>query len=253
MSQPLIRLSAGVIGYAGIPAVSGVDLELHRSEVIAVLGANGSGKSTLVKGILGLADLMSGVLELFGEPASAFRDRARIGYVPQRHTVGGIVPSNVDEVVASGRLGRQRRFRRATASDRHAVAHAIEVVGLTGFERRPITELSGGQQRRVLIARALAGEPEVLVMDEPLAGVDLANQGYLASTLKHLVTHEGTTILLVAHELGPVQSLVTRGVVMRDGSVEYDGPLDEPHRRWTIHDPHPHSPDRQVEGLGLSG
>ena len=246
-------MTGGVIGYGGIPAVSGVDLRVRRGEVVAVLGPNGSGKSTLVKGILGLADLMGGSLELFGEPSHAFRNRERIGYVPQRHTVGGVVPSNVGEVVASGRLARQRRFRRANPADRHAVAHAIDVVGLTGLERRPVTELSGGQQRRMLIARALAGEPEVLVMDEPLAGVDLVNQDYLASTLQHLVTHEGTTILLVAHELGPVQSLVTRGVVMRDGAVEYDGSLDAQLRRWMIHDPHPHSPDRQVEGLGLSG
>jgi zinc transport system ATP-binding protein len=253
MTESVIRLVAGVIGYGGVPAVSGASLAVHRGDVVAVLGPNGSGKSTLVKGILGLADLMSGSLELFGQPSAAFRDRARMGYVPQRHTVGGVVPSTVAEVVASGRLARQRRFRPVSAADRHAVAHAIEVVGLAGFERRPVAELSGGQQRRVLIARALAGEPEVLVMDEPLAGVDLANQGYLASTLEHLVTHEGTTILLVAHELGPVHPLVTRGVVMRDGAIQYDGPLTAQLRRSTMHDPHPHSPDRQVEGLGLSG
>jgi zinc transport system ATP-binding protein len=196
---------------------------VHRGEVIAVLGPNGAGKSTLVRGILGLARVSEGSVELFGTPAGRFRDRWRIGYVPQRHTVAAGVPATVREVVGSGRLPRVRRLRPMTRADREAVDAAIATVGLRGLERVPVSTLSGGQQRRLLIARALAADPEVLVMDEPTAGVDATSQEALAATMRDLV-EGGTTILLVTHELGVVASLITRVVEVRDGRITYDGP-----------------------------
>jgi zinc transport system ATP-binding protein len=188
-----------------------------------VLGPNGSGKTTLVRGVLGLAHVLAGSIDVFGEPADQLHHRWRLGYVPQRHSVAAGVPATVQEVVAAGRLARIRPWRRASALDRERVREAIATVGLAGRQRHPVSTLSGGQQRRVLIARALAGDPEMLMLDEPTAGVDTANQRILADTLARLVA-DGTTIVLVAHELGPVAGIVSRAVVMRDGIMSYDGP-----------------------------
>jgi zinc transport system ATP-binding protein len=223
-AEPVVRLRGAAVGYGDRAAIRGVDLDLARGEVLAVLGPNGAGKSTLVRGILGLAPLLAGSLELFGVPSSAFRDRYRIGYVPQRHTIHGALPATVREVVASGRLARRRWWARAGAADRAAVDEAVFTVGLSDRADEPVATLSGGQQRRALIARALAAEPDVLVMDEPTAGVDTANQQVLADTLGSLVDR-GATLLVVTHEVGPLVPLVTRATVMRDGRVAYDGPL----------------------------
>jgi len=220
---PVLRMVGGAVGYGARPAIRDIDVSLDVGEVVALLGPNGAGKSTLVRGILGLAPLMGGALELFGVPASTFRERFRLGYVPQRDTIVGGVPSTVREVVSSGRLARKRPFAPMRSHDREVVAAAIDVVGLTERTGVSVGKLSGGQQRRVLIARALAAEPDVLVMDEPTAGVDAANQEILAATLSQLVKG-GSTLLLVAHELGPLEPLIQRVVIMGGGRVQYDGP-----------------------------
>ena len=198
-------------GYGRRPVLSGVDLQVHRAEAVAVRGANGAGKSTLVRGLLGQTDVLAGEVCLFGRPRQEFRDWYRVGYVPQRDTVVGSVPVTVRELVSSGRLGRLRPWQRFSEADRCAVDCALEGVGLAGFDRRPVAELSGGQQRRALVARALAGDPELLVLDEPTAGVDEANQRVLAATLAGLAA-TGTTIVIVVHELGALASVVTRTV-----------------------------------------
>lgn len=221
--EPVLRLTGGAVGYDGRPVLRDVDFTLCSGEVVTLLGANGSGKSTLVRALLGLVPLLSGRLEVFGVPAARFRARWRIGYVPQRAAVAGGVPATVREVVATGRLPHKRPFARLGAQDRAAVERAISTVGLTEKTGTNVAQLSGGQQRRVLIARALAGDPDVLVMDEPTAGVDLANQQILAATLRELVT-AGRTLLLVAHELGPLEPLVDRVVVLEEGRTAYDGP-----------------------------
>jgi zinc transport system ATP-binding protein len=227
VSAPLVRLRGGAVAHGRTPVLSGVDLRVDAGEVVAVLGANGAGKSTLVRAVVGLHPLAAGSLELFGVPAARLRERHRVGYVPQRVGATSGVPATVHEVVLSGRLHALRRFRRAGAQDREQVAHALEVVGLADLGRRPVAELSGGQQQRVLIARALVGDADLLVLDEPTSGVDLASQHALAAALDHLRTLHGKGVLLVAHELGPVRLVVSRAVVLRDGGVVHDGPLDQ--------------------------
>ncbi|EGX56142.1 metal transport ABC transporter [Streptomyces zinciresistens K42] len=226
------------------PVLRGVDLAVRRGEVVALLGANGSGKSTAVRALIGQVPVSAGGIELFGTPRSRFRDWARVGYVPQRTTAASGVPATVGEVVSSGRLSRARLgvLRRA---DRAAVTRALELVGLADRAKDSVNELSGGQHQRVLIARALAGEPELLIMDEPMAGVDLASQDVLARTLREQVA-DGTTVLLVLHEPGPLEPLIDRAVVLRDGRVLHDGPPPAAVGRHALpgHDHvHPHAPD----------
>ncbi len=218
-----IRLTDGAVAIGGRPVLRNIDLEVPAGEFLALMGANGSGKSTLVRALIGLRPLTGGTLTLFGTPIERFHDWSRIGFVPQRGGATSGVPASVWEVVASGRLTHRRLFRPLSRADRAAITEALEVVGLESRAGEGVGTLSGGQQQRVLIARALAAAPELFFLDEPTAGVDLANQISLATSLDRL-KERGATIVLVAHELGPLAPLVDRAVVMRDGRMAYDGP-----------------------------
>lgn len=225
-APPPLSVEGVSVALDGRLVLHDVDLVVDHGEFVVLLGANGSGKSTLVRAAVGLVPTIGGRVQLFGTPLAQFHDRARIGYVPQRTRAVAGVPATVEEVVASGRLARRRWFVPRTARDRAAVDQALERVALVHRRTSPVSELSGGQQQRVLIARALATEAELLVMDEPTAGVDHDNQHDLATLLGDLVS-DGTSVLLVAHELGPMGPLVDRAVVLADGRVRHDGPVDE--------------------------
>ncbi|MFG1943732.1 metal ABC transporter ATP-binding protein [Nonomuraea sp. NPDC048826] len=227
MSETAFAMTGGRVALDGRPVLAGVDLTVREGDVVAIMGANGSGKSTLVRALLGLTPLSGGTTLVYGAPPARFRQWWRIGYVPQRLAVGGGVPATVREVVTSGRIARQRRLRRTSAADQEAVTRALEAVGLADRAGDSAQALSGGQQQRVLIARALAGEPDTYVMDEPTAGVDAETQRLLADTLARLAA-DGRTIVLVAHELGPLEPLITRGVVVRQGRIAHDGPPPQP-------------------------
>ncbi|MFD8812719.1 metal ABC transporter ATP-binding protein [Streptomyces sp. NPDC059627] len=245
--EPVIAMRAVRAELGARPVLRGIDLTVHRGEVVALLGANGSGKSTAIRSLIGQVPVSGGEIELFGTERRAFRDWRRIGYVPQRTTAEGGVPATVTEIVSSGRLSRTRfgLFRKA---DHAAVRHALELVGMADRAKDSVTALSGGQHQRVLIARALVCEPELLIMDEPMAGVDLASQEILAATLREQVA-QGTTVLLVLHELGPLEPLIDRAVVLRDGCVLHDGPPPQAVGQHALpgHDhvhPHEHTPLR---------
>jgi zinc transport system ATP-binding protein len=206
----------------GRPVLRHVDLRVSEGEMVALLGANGSGKSTLVRAAVGLVPLDGGQVELFGTALPRFRAWRRIGYVPQHSRAVTGVPATVQEVVMSGRLSRRPYVGLASRADHAAVAQAVERVGLLDRLRSPLAELSGGQQQRALIARALAGDADLLVMDEPTSGVDHDHQESLAELLGGLVD-EGASVLLVAHELGPMRGLIDRAVTIDEGRVTYEG------------------------------
>ena len=254
--EPVVSLRGVRAELGARPVLRGIDLGVGRGEVVALLGANGSGKSTLVRTLVGLVPLAAGTggeVRLFGTPLARFREWRRIGYVPQRLTAAAGVPATVREVVAAGRLSRMRRFVPAGAADRRAVDDALELVGMADRAEDGVAHLSGGQQQRVLIARALASRPEALLMDEPMAGVDLASQEVLARTLRDQV-NSGATVLLVLHELGPLEPLIDRAVVLRDGCVLHDGPPPKAVGQHALpgHDHvHPHAADAAPSRTGL--
>jgi zinc transport system ATP-binding protein len=246
-------LQHGTVVLGGRRILEDISVTVDEGEFVAILGANGSGKTTLVRTLVGLNPLAAGALTVFGTPQARFREWPRLGYVPQRLSVGGGVPATVGEVVASGRTGRLSRFRRFSADDRAAVAHALEDVGLADRAGDPVATLSGGQQQRVLIARALAGEPEVLVLDEPTAGVDADSQDTLAGALGHL-SNNGGSVVLVAHELGPLAGLIRRAVVLSHGQAQSDGPPPQPEGHHAapghVH-LHPHADEQPPSTFGL--
>lgn len=236
--DPVIEVAGVGVSLAGRPILRDLDLAIPAGEVVALLGANGSGKSTLVRTVLGLTPTTRGTVRLFGTDLARFRAWSRLGYVPQRSTIAQGVPATVSEVVSSGRMARRRPFVPARREDREAVRRAIATVGLADRSRQAVGTLSGGQQQRVLMARTLAGEPDLLVLDEPNAGVDLGSQQAIADTLGGRA-RAGATILVVLHELGPFAPLIDRALVLRQGRLVYDGPPElaaaEGHVGWGHH------------------
>jgi zinc transport system ATP-binding protein len=210
-----------------------VDLEVEAGEFLAVAGPNGGGKTTLLRLALGLEHPSRGRVELFGERADGFHDRARLGYLAQRAQLGVQAPATVREVVAAGRAPL-KPLGRLVAADRDAIDDAIERVGLAPHAARPLTRLSGGQQQRAFIAKALVADPKLLALDEPTAGVDVQAQEALAELLARLHDDLGVTILYVSHEFGAIEHVVERLVLVRERIV-FDGPPSSLPGVW--HDP----------------
>jgi len=217
----------------GPPVLREVDLEVDAGEFLAIAGPNGGGKTTLLRLALGLEHPSRGRVELFGERADRFRDRARLGYLPQRAQLALQAPATVREVVAAGRAPL-KPIGRLGGSDREAVERAIERVGLTSYANRPLTRLSGGQQQRAFIAKALVADPKLLALDEPTAGVDVEAQEALAELLSRLQGELGVTILYVSHEFGAIEHVVERLVLVRERII-FDGPPSSLPGVW--HDP----------------
>lgn len=222
VDQPALALRSAVFGH-DVPMVGPVSFTVEPGEVVALLGGNGAGKSTLVTGILGVTRCFGGTVEVFG--GALTRHRPWLGYVPQHNAVGDTVPVSVREMVESGTLSAGRLSR---SQRRRAAAEAMDMADVSALARRPIGALSGGQQRRVMLARALAARPRLLIMDEPTAGVDLAHQEQFALCLGSFA-RDDVAVVMVAHELGPTASVVTRSIVLEDGQVVFDGPPQRDH------------------------
>lgn len=223
----------------GQPVLTDVSISVEEGEFVAVAGPNGGGKTTLIRLVLGLARPGSGTVRLFGEPAHRFSRRATLGYVAQRARIGGTGPVTVRELVSAGRLAQSGLLGPLRARDRAIVDAAIDDVGLGAHAKALVSELSGGQQQRAFIAKALAGNPSLLVLDEPTAGVDAEAQESLARLLDRLHHERRVTTLYVSHEFGAVEDIVQRLVLVRGGIV-FDGPPSALPSQW--HDPsHAHA------------
>ena len=209
-------------------ALQDVSFSIDAGESIGLAGANGSGKSTLVKAVLGLVPPAGGSIEVLGTPTTR-RHRVpwqRIGYVPQRIGAGSGVPATALEVVRSGLLGPRRPWAdRGRTAKRKAMA-ALDAVGLAHRAGDHVQVFSGGQAQRVLIARALVRSPELLILDEPLAGIDRASRESLAMILQGLRA-QGLTLVTVLHEMGELADVVQRAILLQDGQLVADGPAAE--------------------------
>ena len=248
-TQPPVRVRDLEVSYGAARILRGIDLDIGAGEMVAILGANGSGKSTLVKALVTVAPVTGGTVELFGVDVHRHHRKApwrRVGYAPQRVGATSGTPATALEIVSSGLLDNRRL--RPPRGWRDLTMAALDEVGLADRAGEAVHLFSGGQQQRVLIARALVRRPDLLVLDEPLAGIDQHSKEALAATLTGL--HErGTTVLVVLHELGTLDGLLHRAVVLRHGRVVHDGapPAPAPGHDHPDHE-HIHAPDHDAAG-----
>jgi zinc transport system ATP-binding protein len=217
--SPAVRVADLHVALGGNPIVHGVSFDVAPGEVLTLMGGNGSGKTTAVRAILGIIPILSGRIEIGGIPA-AEAPRERVGYVPQRVSAAGGVTASALEVVTSGLLHDRRLV--PPRGGRARALEALDAVGLADLAHQDVSTLSGGQQQRVLIARAMARNPDLLILDEPLAGVDLPSQEVFATVLTDIKA-QGATVIIVLHEVGPLAALIDRAVVLERGRIVHIG------------------------------
>ncbi|MFI4992492.1 MAG: metal ABC transporter ATP-binding protein [Solirubrobacterales bacterium] len=230
--MPAVELTGAAVRLGGRTIWSGVDVAVGDGEFVAVLGGNGSGKSTLLKAVLGALPLAAGGLSVLGRPAG--RENARIGYLPQRRSFDSGTRLRGSDVVRLGLDGDRWGLPlplpgRFASSRRQARARVREVIELTGageYADRPIGELSGGEQQRLLIAQALVRRPQLLLLDEPLDSLDLPNQAVVAALVGEICREQGVAVVLVAHDVNPLLPYLDRVVYLAGGHA-VSGPVEQ--------------------------
>ncbi|MEW6284260.1 MAG: metal ABC transporter ATP-binding protein [Candidatus Eremiobacterota bacterium] len=222
-SEPALEVHDLTVTYERRPVLWNVDVTIQDAQLVGIVGPNGAGKSTLIKAIMGLLPASSGWVKVYGQPFE--RMRSRVGYVPQRDTVDWDFPVTVRDVVTMGRYGRLGLFRRPGRQDRQMVDECLEKVGMAAFADRQIGNLSGGQQQRVFLARALAQDSQIYLMDEPFVGVDAATESAIVTLLEELRS-KGRLALVVHHDLDSARQYFDSILLLNMRVVAY-GPTEQ--------------------------
>lgn len=223
---PVIDVADVSVSYGKVQALQGASLSVGAGIVCGLIGMNGSGKSTLFKVIMGLVTPDSGRVAINGAPPLLARKTGLIGYVPQSEDIDWAFPLSVRQVVMTGRYGQMGPMRRPRRSDKEAVAVALERVELTDFADRQIGQLSGGQRKRAFVARGLAQEASVLLLDEPFAGVDKRSEATLIRLLRELTTDTDTTVLISTHDLNALGNLADEAVLLMRRVLAHGSPQE---------------------------
>jgi manganese transport system ATP-binding protein len=224
MSEAAVRTRELTVRYDRLLALDRVDLTVEAGQAVGIVGPNGSGKSTLLKTIAGLVAPQSGILEVFGAAPRTLRP-GTIAYVPQVEAVDWTFPADVYDVVAMGRFARMNPLVRFSKRDREAVDGALTALRLDDLRRRHISQLSGGQQQRAFVARAIAQEPRLLLLDEPTTGVDAATEESLCELVRSLVA-QGMPILMTTHDLERAEDWFDRLIVLDRRVLAVGAPQD---------------------------
>lgn len=209
--------------YRNTLALDQVSVSINAGKITGIIGPNGSGKSTFLKSILGIIPAKSGTVTFFGSSLEQYR--SKIAYVPQRESIDWDFPITVEEVVAMGRIRLKKWWSRTTLADKELVKETLKKVQLSEFSTRQIGQLSGGQQQRVFLARALAQEAELIIMDEPFVGIDMASQESILAIVQKL-RDSGKTVVIVHHDLSVVARYFD-DVVLLNKQLVANGPIDE--------------------------
>ncbi|MCH1472889.1 MAG: metal ABC transporter ATP-binding protein [Bacteroidia bacterium] len=211
ITTPIIEAHNLTVLYGRKPAIWNVDFKLPKGQVIGIMGPNGSGKSTLLKAIMGVVNPTTGYTKVYDQELEKVRHK--VSYVPQRQDIDWDFPASVWDVVSMGRFHIRGLFKRLTSEDNDIIQESLEKVNMLGFAKRQISQLSGGQQQRVFLARALAQQGELFLMDEPFAGVDIATEEMIVNLLKDMKS-KGKTLVIVHHDLHTAQSYFDHLVLM---------------------------------------
>lgn len=213
--------------YGDNQVLEDVNFEVHCGDYVGLIGPNGSGKTTLLKIILGILEPSEGGVKMFGHPVRQLPNKSEIGYVPQRVAQSDWqFPASVQEIIESGRTPKLGLRRTLNAKDRKAIEKAIKVTGVDAYRDRLIGQLSGGERQRVFIARALAGEPKVLILDEPTVGVDLESQEKFYTLLCELNKKHDLTVILVSHDIDVVAQEVKTVIFLNKTVIAHGTPKE---------------------------
>jgi zinc/manganese transport system ATP-binding protein len=223
-----LQLEDAAVSRGGRSIWRGVTLRVEPGEYVAVLGPNGVGKSTLIQAVLGLLPLTAGSIEVFGRPPH--QAASLLGYLPQRRSFDSSLRLRARDLVRLGldgnRWGVPIPFAPSGRVAARRIDKVLEVVGATAYARRPVGELSGGEQQRILIARALVRSPRMLLMDEPLESLDLGNQQAISALARDICRTEGVTVIMVAHDVNPILGDLDRVIYMAGGSAVIGRPQE---------------------------
>ncbi len=219
---PSLELEHVYVSYDGIPALDDVTFTVDRGEQVAVVGPNGAGKSTLFNVIAGIIKPHKGKVSVYG---SGPNRHICVGYVPQRNRIDWRFPVTIKDTVMMGRIGKMGMFHWPSSRDQRIVKDALAQVDMLSFAQRQIGELSGGQQQRVFLARALAQEAELLLLDEPLSGLDMPSQETFLGILS-MLQGKGITMLIATHDLNQASDLFPKIMLLNHRLVAYGGPQD---------------------------
>jgi zinc transport system ATP-binding protein len=227
MPVELLQVEGLNVRYDSVEVLKGISFRINSGDYVGIVGPNGSGKSTLIKAILGLASGGQGTVRLFGSPLEGFSQWRRIGYLPQRlRFFNPNFPATVEEIVGLGLLADRRLPRRLSREDRQAVKKTMAQMGIADLRKRKIGELSGGQQQRALLARAVVGGPELLILDEPTTALDVETRDRFYSMLKELNRANGVTVVLVTHDTSNIGTFASRFLYV-DKKLIFDGTFDD--------------------------
>jgi ABC-type cobalamin/Fe3+-siderophores transport system ATPase subunit len=229
-SEAIIQIENAVVTYREDVALHGVSLQVFSGEFVGVIGPNGAGKTTLLTVVNGLGNLIGGNVQVLGKPVTAndrHELRKQVGYVAQVENIDPRMPMSVREVVMIGRYGLLGLFHRPDKNDWAIVDAALEMVGMTHLVNRPIGHLSGGEQQRAAIARCLAQEPKIFLLDEPTASLDWKARTDILELVKTIHDARHLTTLFVTHELETLPRTCDRVVLMKEGRIIGDGPPDK--------------------------
>lgn len=203
--NPIIEAHNLTFSYGDSPVLDKVSFAIEKGDYVGIIGPNGGGKTTLLKILVGLLKPQSGTVSLFGTDITKLKDRSAIGYVPQRVAQENLsFPATVYEVVESGLIAKKGLFGNSTAADKEAIERALKISNIYDLKNRLMSSLSGGQRQRVYVTRALATNPEVLILDEPFTGVDTVSQKDFYAFLRDLNTNQHLTILFVSHDIDTI-------------------------------------------------
>ncbi len=229
--EPAVELHDIATIYEGerIPVIHGIDLAVKRGDMVSVIGPNGAGKTTLLETINGLLEYTAGHGRVFGKEitANAHALRKHIGYVIQNFDLDPRDPFLARDVVMTGRTGKIGLLRFPRQHDRQVVQEKMELVGMSAFATRPVGKMSGGEFQKLLLARALAQEPSLLLLDEPFSHLDISARRQMAEIISDVNEHDGVTVIMVSHDLQSIPTACSRVVVMDSGRIVMQGTRDE--------------------------